>query len=1321
MAQNLRPGAAKPEHHRSMSHGRGGAGNINSKQTTATTQSDFTTPTIKSQTYTTGRGGQGNMATNDPSNPAIARAAQDVDAPVAHQKEVKGTHHWGRGGEGNMVTVGGSEARTSSREGKGGRRTGSFVGDALEKGKEMLGMGKKPGANSKASRSFPSSTSSFTLHSLSSSSSSSAAPLLPDLLRHHTYARRVTRRVTRQDTSPMAPKTHCNALKLASVVSYLQKSRVAHNIKDLEKHLPSVASINGMQVKDYLQALQDDNKINVEKIGSGNWYWSFSSQDRRSREKALAAAAESHDKAAAAVHELKQKLAEVRSQREDEEGTLDDARNRREELVTVKAKLQTDIRALANELDTYKDNDPTELELKKREVQDFKTHAEQHTDEIESIDGYIMEQGADPHTMRQVREECRELVWVGGRRYFHAELSLLEGLESSAWAAARAVGLSILLRNAVLLVHKHDHRTRDGEADFSNSVTKLALLGIDVLAIVAKRSSALLLDVYIKPIHLATPTMADITSSPHDAQGTIGYRGGAGGVGGRGRGHHARGGGGGGGAIRARGGLEHGGEFRGRGRGRGRGGRGRGDHRDVKEHSNQVPGVAGDRNTTSTQPLSSRSDESSHTGRLVQNAQDISQGRNEGVTAGEDEVEAEVCFICASNISHQSVAPCNHRTCHICALRLRALYKTKACAHCRTEAINVIFTDEGEKRYEDYTASDFFETDKNLGVSYEKKEILEDTVLLLRYNCPEESCDVACRGWGDLKGHVRSVHQKVMCDLCILNKKVFSHEHELFTHQELKKHEKYGDDNPGAVDQSGFKGHPECGFCRQRFYGDDELYAHCRDNHERCHLCDRRTGSNSPQYFLNYNALEQHFSRDHFPCLDSECQEKKFVVFDSEMDLKAHQLEQHPNGLSKDARRDARRVNLSNFDYRPQYQESRPRGGGRRGGRGRDPNADPMPASSAGHMSRAEVAHQREREIQSAQTVSSRTFGGSLTQSEPQAQAPGRAAVSPRPTNAQPISSSANGQSASDAPANLRAAEALTPQEQARRLRHAAVTERASILLHNNQTKLTEFRDHVSAYRNGTISAPNLIDLFFTLFATSSAELGKLIKELADIFEVPGKSNALLKSWSDWKAINEDYPSLPGGPNGGSSASTAAGALGAGVGSSRVLKLKSSTAQSSRSVGAGAGSFKTWNTTLAPPGASHASSSSTPFPALPSAKKPASSTAGTGWLTMRPAAAGSSASSSAAPSRTHSSVNLRQTPASGDAFPALPAAKKPTSTVFSPGYKGAGILRPHVSSSVNAWQAAESASAPISPSTEPETEFKGKGKKGKKQILYNWG
>lgn len=54
-----------------------------------------------------------------------------------------------------------------------------------------------------------------------------------------------------------------------------------------------------------------------------------------------------------------------------------------------------------------------------------------------------------------------------------------------------------------------------------------------------------------------------------------------------------------------------------------------------------------------------------------------------------DDVEVEICFICASPVVHISVAPCNHRTCHICALRLRALYKTRACAHCRVSIFHV--------------------------------------------------------------------------------------------------------------------------------------------------------------------------------------------------------------------------------------------------------------------------------------------------------------------------------------------------------------------------------------------------------------------------------------------------------------------------------------------------------------------------------------------------------------------------------------------------------------------------------------------------------
>ncbi|KAK5697121.1 hypothetical protein LTR17_023985 [Elasticomyces elasticus] len=130
--------------------GRGGAGNVQTKPATGGGEvqaQDFSTPTIKSNTYTTGRGGQGNMATNLPDFPEYSRAAQDVDTPAHHEKEAKGVYHWGRGGEGNAMMVGSDKAPKNKANGEGLRptekhqRSGSFQG-IMEKGKEMLGMAK---------------------------------------------------------------------------------------------------------------------------------------------------------------------------------------------------------------------------------------------------------------------------------------------------------------------------------------------------------------------------------------------------------------------------------------------------------------------------------------------------------------------------------------------------------------------------------------------------------------------------------------------------------------------------------------------------------------------------------------------------------------------------------------------------------------------------------------------------------------------------------------------------------------------------------------------------------------------------------------------------------------------------------------------------------------------------------------------------------------------------------------------------------------------------------------------------------------------------
>ncbi|KAJ5787668.1 hypothetical protein N7457_002658 [Penicillium paradoxum] len=678
--------------------------------------------------------------------------------------------------------------------------------------------------------------------------------------------------------------------------------------------------------------------------------------------------------------------------------------------------------------------------------------------------------------------------------------------------------------------------------------------------------------------------------------------------------------------------------------------------------------------------------------------------------ATDDADDGEVCFICASAVEHTSVSPCNHRTCHICALRLRALYKNKACAHCRTESNFVIFTDDPVRRYEDFHKKDFARTDDNLGIEYESDVIFEDTLLLLRYNCPDEDCDVACLGWPDLHRHVKSKHGKVI-DLCTRNKKVFTHEHELFTMAELRKHEKSGDDKPGAIDQSGFKGHPECGFCRQRFYGDDELYTHCRDRHERCHICDRRSSHRQQQYYIDYNALEKHFHKDHFVCLDKECLEKKFVVFESQMDLKGHQIEAHPEGLSKDIRRDARMVDLAEFDnMRTPYQQQRQRRGA---GRGRDPNAEPLPISSAQPMTRAEVAYQRQMAIQSSQSVSTRNFGGQLTRDDVQpVRAPERSAAA-TPVQSTPASRSQPLPTAAFENLNIAANSAsASPQDQARRMRHEAVISRASNLLRNDATKLAEFRSRVSSYRSSSISATELIDAFFSLFDTSSTELGKLIKELAEIYEDESKRSGLLRSWNDWRAINEDYPALPG--PGGLLPGMSPGTVN--TGGSRVLRLKSSTAQSSRSAVGRSGSLPT--------------ASSNSFPPLSSAAGPSrrGKVSATPWAAAAPSPSFSrptipspvSRPSSTAPS---SSRTPAPAPKSANAFPALPAAAKPN-VLMAGKTRGTVRWNDNRGPAPNAWGSNPGSSTDSA--TESNTENNsGNGKKGKKnkgkQTLFHFG
>ncbi|KAF2740438.1 hypothetical protein EJ04DRAFT_210837 [Polyplosphaeria fusca] len=124
---------------RIASHGRGGAGNLGKDDPNSQPHAeDLTTPTLKSDHYSTGRGGSGNIAKNDPLHPELARASQDVEAP--QHREQSGPTHFGRGGAANVITPGTEQSQLKGDEAK---HTGDNKG-LVGKGKEFLNkLGKK--------------------------------------------------------------------------------------------------------------------------------------------------------------------------------------------------------------------------------------------------------------------------------------------------------------------------------------------------------------------------------------------------------------------------------------------------------------------------------------------------------------------------------------------------------------------------------------------------------------------------------------------------------------------------------------------------------------------------------------------------------------------------------------------------------------------------------------------------------------------------------------------------------------------------------------------------------------------------------------------------------------------------------------------------------------------------------------------------------------------------------------------------------------------------------------------------------------------------
>ncbi|POS86327.1 hypothetical protein EPUL_002741 [Erysiphe pulchra] len=193
----------------------------------------------------------------------------------------------------------------------------------------------------------------------------------------------------------MGPKSLPPAAKLTKVLEYLKSTMEVYTLKELEKILQSVASVNQMQAKDYLQALQDENLIRVEKIGSGNWYWCFTSDAKRNREKVMNDLMAEKSHLIESLTVIDDDMALELSQRENDDNDNDknanesSDNNKRKNLLDTYEELIKESLSLNKELDSYCENNPMEMKRKIEETKKLKESALLWTDNIEALECFL--------------------------------------------------------------------------------------------------------------------------------------------------------------------------------------------------------------------------------------------------------------------------------------------------------------------------------------------------------------------------------------------------------------------------------------------------------------------------------------------------------------------------------------------------------------------------------------------------------------------------------------------------------------------------------------------------------------------------------------------------------------------------------------------------------------------------------------------------------------------------------------------------------------------------------------------------------------------
>lgn len=135
-------------------------------------------------------------------------------------------------------------------------------------------------------------------------------------------------------------------------------------------------------VKEVVQSLVDDRLVNCEKIGTSNYFWSFPTAVLHNQKMKLDSLKLESDSYEEKIRKLKEEVERLRTERPETPERL--------ELIKRHSELKAKLKALNDQLEAMKENDPASLEAKVQANKKLKEEINIWTDNLFAIENYCV-------------------------------------------------------------------------------------------------------------------------------------------------------------------------------------------------------------------------------------------------------------------------------------------------------------------------------------------------------------------------------------------------------------------------------------------------------------------------------------------------------------------------------------------------------------------------------------------------------------------------------------------------------------------------------------------------------------------------------------------------------------------------------------------------------------------------------------------------------------------------------------------------------------------------------------------------------------------